>query len=284
MRLLIVSGLSGSGKSVALHMLEDLGYYCIDNIPARLLQTFVAHTLDADDPSFELTAVGVDARNRPADIEQIPALFDRMRAKGIDFEVLFLHADEGVLLKRYSETRRKHPLSGGETSLIEAIKRERKLLEPLSVEAQLVIDTTRSSIHELREVIRERVARKEAHSVSLQFESFGFKAGVPAGADFVFDVRCLPNPYWEPGLREFDGRDATISEYLSAQPEVNEMFTDIVALLEKWIPRFERGNRSYLTVAIGCTGGRHRSVYLAERLAAHFAKGYPQVLCHHNQL
>lgn len=281
MRLVIVSGLSGSGKSVALHMLEDLDYYCVDNIPAGLLPMFISHTVRTHESTYGSTAVGVDARNRPEEIASVPRLVDELKRSGVGCEVLYLRADEQVLLKRYSETRRRHPLSRDGMGLIDAIRHEQSLLAPIADSADLVIDTSRTSVHELRELIRQRVAGRSADRLSILFESFAFRNGVPDDADFVFDVRNLPNPYWEPGLAQLTGRDAQVSLYLERHPVVARMFADIVGFLEHWIPEFVRTNRSYLTIAIGCTGGQHRSVYMVERLTEHFAKRYPLVHARH---
>ncbi len=281
MRLIIVSGLSGSGKSVALHMLEDLDYYCVDNIPAGLLPMFISHTVRSHESTYQSTAVGVDARNRPAEIASVPNLVNELKRSGVGCEVIFLRADEDILLKRYSETRRRHPLSHDGTGLIDAIRRERTLLEPIADAADLILDTSRTSVHELRELIRQRVAGRTEGRLSILFESFAFRHGVPDDADFVFDVRSLPNPYWEPGLARMTGRDPAVAEYLERHPVVAKMFADIVGFLEHWIPEFVRTNRSYLTIAIGCTGGQHRSVYLVERLAEHFSKRFALVHARH---
>lgn len=281
MRLVIVSGLSGSGKSVALHMLEDLDYYCIDNMPAGLLPVFISHTVHSQEVTYESTAVGVDARNRPNDIASVPKLVGELKESGVNCEVLFLRADEDALIKRYSETRRRHPLSRDGLGLTEAIRHERELLEPIADAADLVIDTTRSSVHELRELIRQRVARRTDGRMSILFESFAYRHGVPDDADFVFDARSLPNPYWEPGLARKTGRDPEVAEYLERHPIVAKMFADIVGFLEHWIPELVRTNRSYLTIAIGCTGGQHRSVYLVERLSEHFSGKYQLVHARH---
>ena len=286
MRLLFVTGLSGSGKTVALQMLEDLNYYCIDNIPAGLLRTFVAHAVDAEDPAFDRTAIGIDARNRSADILAVPALFQKLRSLSIAFEVIYLHADLDVLLSRYRESRRKHPLTRSGKSLPDAIAEEKALLDPIAREADYVIDSSQTSVHDLRDLIRARVAHGDSdpRAMALQFESFGFKNGMPGDADFVFDVRCLPNPYWEQHLRPLTGRDQPVIEYLDAQSDVNEMCNDIIAFLERWLPRFAANNRSYLTVAIGCTGGQHRSVHMANRLARYFSTIYPNVACRHTSV
>jgi UPF0042 nucleotide-binding protein len=284
MRLIIVSGLSGSGKSVALHMLEDIDFYCVDNIPAALLKPFIAHTVRGMGDTYPRTAVGLDARNRPNEIETIPALVSELRRSGIDCEILYLHAGEEVLLKRYAETRRKHPLVAGGIGLREAIASERKLLEPISTAADLVIDTTHTGVHSLRELIRERIHGRQEGRLSLMFESFGYKNGIPGDADYVFDVRSLPNPYWEHALRHLTGRDAPVMEYLAGHSSVRTMIADLIAFLEKRIGEFALANRSYLTIAVGCTGGQHRSVYIAEQLAAHFRRSFPQVLTRHDTL
>jgi UPF0042 nucleotide-binding protein len=284
MRLIIVSGLSGSGKSVALHMLEDIDFYCVDNIPAALLKPFISHTVRGMGDTYPRTAVGLDARNRANEIEIIPALVAELRRSGIDCEVLYLHAAEEVLLKRYAETRRKHPLVTGEVSLREAIASERRLLEPVITAADWVIDTSNMGVHALRELIRERIDRRSEGRLSLMFESFGYKHGIPGDADFVFDVRSLPNPYWEDALRKLTGRDAAVIEYLAGFASVRSMIADLTAFLEKRVSEFSQANRSYLTIAIGCTGGLHRSVYIAEQLAQHFRKAHPQVLTRHDSL
>jgi UPF0042 nucleotide-binding protein len=284
MRLIIVSGLSGSGKSVALHMLEDIDFYCVDNIPAALLKPFISHTVRGMGDTYPRTAVGLDARNRPNEIETIPALVGELRRSGIGCEVIYLHAADEVLLKRYAETRRKHPLVTGDISLREAIATERKLLEPITSAADLVVDTSQMGVHALRELIRERVDRRRDGRLSLMFESFGYKHGIPGDADFVFDVRNLPNPYWEHSLRHLDGRDAAVIEYLEGHAGVRSMVDDLIAFLEKRVGEFAQANRSYLTIAIGCTGGQHRSVYIAERLARHFRTEYPQALTRHDSL
>jgi UPF0042 nucleotide-binding protein len=283
MRLVIVSGLSGSGKSVALHMLEDIDYYCVDNIPAALLKPLISHTIRASGDMYPRTAVGLDARNRPGEIETVPQLVDELRRSGISCDVLYLHANDEVLLKRYAESRRKHPLIGDGVSLREAIATERRLLEPITTAADFVIDTSRMGVHSLREVIRERIDRREGR-LSLLFESFGYKHGIPGDADFVFDVRSLPNPYWEHALRPLNGRDAPVAEYLSGHASVREMIRELIAFLTKRITESACANRGYLTIAVGCTGGQHRSVYVAEQLAAHFRASHPDLLTRHDSL
>jgi len=282
-RLVVVSGLSGSGKSVALNMLEDLGWYCIDNIPAGLVQALVSHSVRTDEPIYRRLAVGLDARNRPDDLAFIPELLDDLKHKGLRCEVLYLHAEDEVLLRRYAETRRRHPLTGSGMSLADAIAEERRLLHPLIDSADLVIDTSRMSVHELRALIGQRVDPGPGR-LSILFESFGYKHGTPGDADFVFDARTLPNPYWEPALQQLTGKDGRVIEFLEASPRVHEMVEDLTRFLEGRLPDYETANRGYLTVAIGCTGGQHRSVYLVERLAAHFRGKYPQLLVRHNAL
>jgi UPF0042 nucleotide-binding protein len=284
MRLIIVSGLSGSGKSVALHTLEDIDFYCVDNIPAALLKSFISHTVRGQGDTYPRTAVGLDARNRPNEIETVPTLVGELRRSGISCDVLFLHARDEVLLKRYAETRRKHPLVSSEVSLREAIESERRLLEPISSAADWVIDTSNLGVHDLREIVRERIDRRSDGRLSLMFESFGYKHGIPGDADYVFDVRSLPNPYWQTDLRKLNGLDLAVVDYLSSHPSVRTMIEDLTAFLEKRVREFAQGNRSYLTVAVGCTGGQHRSVFIAEKLAEHFRKTHPQVLTRHNSL
>jgi len=284
MRLIIVSGLSGSGKSVALNMLEDLAYYCVDNIPAGLLPGFIAYTVRTSEPSYLKTAVGVDARNRPEDLADVPRLVAELRRSGIGCEMLFLRADNDALLKRFSETRRRHPLSRDGIGLQEALEQEQRLLAPLASAADLTVDTSRLSVHELREIVRERVVDRPATGPSLLFESFAYRHGVPDDADFVFDARALPNPYWNPALREHTGRDAPVVRFLDEHEEVARFLADLTGFLERWLPSLVRSNRSYLTVAIGCTGGQHRSVYLTEKLAAHFNGPFGRTLIRHRDL
>ena len=281
MRLIVISGLSGSGKSVALRMLEDLDYYCVDNIPPGLLPEFISHTVRSNDAQYSLTAIGIDARNSAADIQRVPLQIAELKRSGVDCEVIYLRAETESLLKRYSETRRRHPLSRGGLGLAEAIAEEQRLLEPMAASADLVIDTTRTSVHDLRELIRQRVGVHTDGHMSILFESFAFKHGIPSDADFVFDARSLPNPFWEPGLADFTGLDQPVAEYLGKHAQVQNMITDLCNFLDRWIPEFVLTNRSYLTIAIGCTGGQHRSVYLVEQLVRHFRKKYPQVLDRH---
>lgn len=281
MRLIVVSGLSGSGKSVALRMLEDLDFYCVDNMPAGLLPEFISHTVRSDESQYRLTAIGIDARNRAEDIQSVPQQVAELKRSGVHCEIIYLRAEAETLLKRYSETRRRHPLSRGGLGLAEAIAEEQRLLEPVAGDADLVIDTSHFSVHELRELVRQRLGGHSDGHLSILFESFAFKHGLPGDADFVFDARSLPNPFWEPGLAEYTGLDQPVIEYLARHDVVRRMTDDLIRFLAHWIPELARTNRSYLTIAIGCTGGQHRSVYLVERLAAHFRGIYPVVLARH---
>jgi len=284
MRLIIVSGLSGSGKSVALNMLEDLDYYCVDNIPAGLLPSLVAYTVRTSEAAYRLTALGVDARNRPEDLADVPRLAEELRRAGIGCEILFLRAENEVLLKRFSETRRRHPLSRAGIGLQEALEQEQRLLAPVANAADLTIDTSRLSMHDLRELIRERVVERPDGGPSLLFQSFAYRHGVPDDADFVLDARALPNPYWDPALRDHTGRDEAVVNFLDRQADVSRFLADLTGFLERWLPSLVRSNRSYLTIAVGCTGGQHRSVYLAEKLAAHFNGVYGHTLIRHRDL
>ncbi len=284
MRLVIISGLSGSGKSVALHVLEDLGFYCIDNIPVRLLGSFIEDFIDHSDDTYDNVGVGLDARNRPADIAEIPNLVGKLRADGVTCEVLFLQARDDVLLTRFSETRRRHPLTSDDVSLLEAVHKERELLGPIINTADLIIDTSTTSVYDLREQVRARIGPRDPGSLSILLESFGYKHGLPPDADFVFDVRCLPNPYWEPQLRPLSGRDEPVQTFLGDQPRVQEMVDDIHDFLDRWIPRYQDFQRSYLTVAIGCTGGQHRSVYIVETLAARLGSRHGRIQTRHHEL
>ncbi|MBA4289044.1 MAG: RNase adapter RapZ [Pseudomonas sp.] len=266
MRLIIVSGRSGSGKSTALDVLEDNGFYCIDNLPAGLLPDLAERTLMHTELLHPQIAVSIDARNLPSQLKRFPELLADVRARHIQCDVIFLDADDETLLKRFSETRRRHPLTNESRSLAEAIADESLLLGPITDLADLKIDTTRLNLYQLRDSLKLRLLNQPEPGTAFLIESFGFKRGMPVDADLVFDVRCLPNPYWKPDLRDFSGLDQPVAEYLSSQPDVEEMYQDIFSYLNKWLPRFAASNRAYVTVAIGCTGGHHRSVYLANRL------------------
>jgi UPF0042 nucleotide-binding protein len=283
-RLIVVSGMSGSGKSVALHALEDLGYYCIDNLPAALLKSLLDEVTHTDEKGATRIAVGVDARNRPNDLEALPDLIAELRETDVQTDILFLQASDDILLKRYRQTRRRHPLAIKGTELRDAIAKERELLGQVINAADLIIDTSRTSVYELADAIRERVDRRQINMLSVLIESFGFKHGIPADADFVFDLRCLPNPYWNPNLRSLTGCDPEVAEFLDAQPDFKKMYEDILVFLESWIPKYVSFDRSYLTVALGCTGGLHRSVYMTEKLATALRKSHEPVHKVHNEL
>jgi len=283
-RLVVLSGRSGSGKSTALQALEDVGFYCIDNLPARLLPELIS-LMRAESRPAEAIAVSIDARNLPSNLRQFPDVMQQLRqVPELTTETLFLDAGEATLLRRYNATRRRHPLTDGDQSLQQAIRTERELLEPIANLADLRIDTTRLSLYELRDEVKLRVAGRSEQSLSLQFESFGFKHGVPLDVDFTFDVRSLPNPYWVPDLRRFTGRDQEVIDFLSQSDEVAEMIADIRSFVHKWLPRFKANNRSYITIGIGCTGGQHRSVYVAEQLAGYFRAHMDNVQVLHREL
>ncbi|WP_347332787.1 RNase adapter RapZ [Marinimicrobium locisalis] len=284
MHLIIVSGLSGSGKSTALHVLEDVGYNCIDNLPVSLLPALVAQIQihrDADDQRF---AIGVDVRNAWQDLNIFPEMIGTLKEAHIPIHVLFLDTGLPVLMQRFSETRRKHPLSDRETNLQEAISKEQTLLEPIRDTADQVLDTSHLNLHELRDLVKDRVVGQHDATMAIQFESFGFKHGVPVNADLVFDARCLPNPHWKPNLRAHSGQDAEVIAFLEGEEKVQAMYRDIENFLSRWLPHYQANSRSYITVAIGCTGGQHRSVYLAERLKKQFANLYDNVLVRHREL
>lgn len=284
MELVIVSGRSGSGKSIALQALEDQGFYAIDNLPAMLLSALIDE-LQAGSPHRNRVAVSIDARNLPSALERFPEHLEALSKRGIHCRVVYLTADSRVLLERYAATRRRHPLTREtQMTLAEAIEAEHQFLSPLRHTADLVIDTSNQSVHDLRRRVAEQVARHNVNDLTLTFESFGFKRGVPLDADMVFDVRCLPNPYWDPRYRTQTGQDSDVIAFLEAHDEVRAMFGDICQWLERWLPSYLASHRSYLTVAIGCTGGQHRSVYLAEQLGEHFADQFPAVRIRHREL
>ncbi len=293
MRLVIISGRSGSGKSTALHMLEDLGYYCVDNLPAGLMPELATQALqDQETPPADVPAelyhpghiaVGIDARNLASNLEKFPELVAQIPA-GVEVNIIFLDASDATLIKRFSETRRRHPLSNEKVSLSEALAIESQRLESIVGMADLNIDTSDMNLHQLRQLVRERVVRKSESSLSLLFQSFGYKGNLPIDSDLVFDVRCLPNPYWQIELRDYTGRDRPIQEFLEQHSEVRQMFEDIKVFVSNWLPHFESNNRSYLTVSIGCTGGKHRSVFLAEKLYEHFGKTVRDVQVRHREL
>jgi UPF0042 nucleotide-binding protein len=281
-KLVIISGRSGSGKSTALHVLEDVGYTCIDNLPVGLLNALVDTVMRNGDDAH--LAVSVDARNVQKDLHRFPEILMELDRTGVDCEIVYLDAASATLVSRFSETRRRHPLSDRTTNLAEALEREGELLEAIANLADLTLDTTHLTLHQLRDLVKHRVVARSGHGLSLLFSSFAFKKGVPVDADLVFDVRCLPNPHWVAALRTLTGRDDEVIAYLEAQPDVADMLGDIAGFLHRWLPRFEENNRSYMTVAVGCTGGQHRSVYLVERLGALFSESMDNVLVRHREL
>lgn len=281
MRLIVVSGQSGAGKSVALRVLEDLGYYCVDNLPVDLLDNFVKSVKS----SKQNVAVSIDIRNLPAEPNLVTDVLTKLK-KSSDVSVLFLDAKKDTLLKRYSETRRIHPLSLSleNTSLEQAIEKERCILSPLKEHADLIIDSSNQSLHDLSETVRMRVEGRERKDLVMVFQSFGFKYGLPSDADYVFDVRFLPNPHWEPTLRPMTGLDTPIKSFLESHQDVLDLKQQIQKFIENWLPLLEKNNRSYLTVAIGCTGGKHRSVYLTQQIGEYFAQVGHQVQIRHATL
>ena len=277
MQLVLISGLSGSGKSIALNVLEDAGYYCVDNLPAPLLVELIGHLrMEGHDH----VAVAADMRGG-ASIAALPPQLRQLESEGVAVRFVFLDARDEVLIQRFSETRRRHPMADGESTVAEAIAREREALETLGSLGHH-IDTSNIRPNALRSMIKDFVALGSG-GLTLLFESFGFKYGLPLDADLVFDVRCLPNPYYDPALRPLTGRDAPVIEFLTAQPEVLRMLDDLRRFIADWLPAYIRDNRSYLTVALGCTGGQHRSVWFAENLAAHF-RDKARVLVRHRTL
>ncbi len=275
MQLVIVTGLSGSGKSVVLKALEDSGYYCVDNLPAGLLQDIPQHLKDQP-----RVAISMDTRSQG--IEALPEAIEQIKQQDVDIQVLFLESSMETLVKRYSETRRRHPLSDERTTLAESIQRERELLDRLSYLGHR-IDTSDLSANTLRKWVKDFVAQAQ-DGMTLLFASFGFKHGIPLDADFVFDVRFLPNPYYDPALKRLTGHHHAVKAFLEEQPEVHVLYEDIRSFVERWIPAFSRDNRSYLTIAIGCTGGQHRSVYFVEKLGAYFRTVRQKVLVRHREL
>jgi len=282
--LIVLSGLSGSGKSVALRTLEDLDFNCVDNLPAALLPQFVRSVATGHDPHPRL-AVGIDVRNRDAYLTEMPQLLSAVGALGFDHQLVFFDTTDSVLLKRYSETRRRHPLSHTGLALADAIALERRVLAPVRALADRVIDTSDLNVHQLRRQVITELGMQVRPGLSVLFESFAYRRGLPADADFVFDARALPNPHWDARLRPLSGRDDAVREYLDAQADVQLFLSQVVAFVDTWLPHFDGGSRSYVTVAFGCTGGRHRSVYLAEQLAQHVrASGRDDVLTYHREL
>jgi UPF0042 nucleotide-binding protein len=275
--------MSGGGKTVALRTLEDLEFYCVDNLPTGLLPQLVQEILHDDGDARRRIAVGVDVRNRGDDFLQMPQVLSELASAGVNVHMIFLDCRDEVLIKRFSETRRRHPLALHGLSLADAIATERRLLRPLMTIAERVIDSSDLNVHQLRRLIATGFAQTAAR-LTLMFQSFAFRRGLPLDADFVFDARCLPNPHWRPPLRPLSGKDAPVREYLDSEPLVTEYFADTARWLDAWLPRFEQDDRSYVTIAVGCTGGRHRSVYLVEKLASHYRAQRDGVLTFHREL
>jgi len=283
-RLIIVSGLSGAGKTVALNTLEDLGFYCIDNLPISLLREFVRQVSGSTIQIKNEIAIGIDARSPERDIVDLPAQIALLKEQELDIELIFIEASDDVLTRRFSETRRKHPLSSDTVSLSDAIRKERRIMEDLLEHADMRIDTSHTLMHELRDLVRKRIANRPIPSLSIQFTSFGYKHGIPRDSDFVFDARCLPNPHWNPEFRGLTGRDRPVVEFLDRQDQVAEMVDQVRVFLDRWIPEYEAGNRSYLCVAVGCTGGHHRSVYIIEKLSDYFRSQGKHVIVNHRDI
>jgi UPF0042 nucleotide-binding protein len=281
--LIIVSGRSGSGKSTALHQLEDEGFFSIDNLPATLLPALVRDTAPDLPPDFNGIAVCIDARTAWRDLRNFQGILNQL-PEDVNYRVLYLDADEGTLIRRFSETRRRHPLSNAELPLAEAIRSETELLEPLASSASLSLDTRNMTIYELRDAIRQRLVGQDAEELALLLQSFGFKRGLPGDADLVFDLRMLPNPHWSEPLRAKTGLDAEVAAYLEEHEITDQLFQDIAGFIERWLPAYEASSRSYLTVAVGCTGGQHRSVYMANRLFEHLRSRHAQVQLRHREL
>lgn len=282
-RLIVVSGLSGSGKSVALRTLEDLNHYCVDNLPARLLPALVKGK-DAPESWLGGLAVSIDIRNAD-DLAQLPHWLSEVAALGFDYRLVYFEANPDVLVRRYAETRRRHPLSADGLPLVDAIALETHLLAPLRAIADHLIDTTTLNVHQLRRRVITELGLTAREGLRLLFESFAYRNGIPNDADFVFDTRCLPNPHWDTRLRPLSGRDPEVRKHLDAQPEAVAYGNQVAAFIDAWLPAFSGSTRSYLTIAFGCTGGRHRSVYLAERLAEHYRQlGRSDVITWHREL
>ncbi|HKT29616.1 RNase adapter RapZ [Dyella sp.] len=279
--LVVLTGMSGGGKTVALRALEDLEFYCVDNLPSALLPQLVEAATRGDSHRRRI-AVGVDVRNRDEDFQYMPQVLSQLAAT-VQVHLIFIDCNDEVLIKRYSETRRRHPLASRGVSLADAIAEERRLLRPLMAIAERVIDSSNLNVHQLRRLIATGYAQTTA-GLTLMFQSFAFRRGLPLDSDFVFDARCLPNPHWEPTLRPLSGKDTAVREFLEHQPLVGEYVDDTTRWLDAWLPRFEADDRSYVTISIGCTGGRHRSVYLVEKLAAHYRTMREGVLTFHREL
>ncbi len=284
MKLVIVSGLSGSGKTVALRTLEDAGYFCVDNLPIGLLGNFIDTTIFEKPPLYDMIAVAIDARRGIDNMSKFEEVVGQIKSLKFKTEILFLTADTTKLVSRFSETRRKHPLSRRGLPLVEAIHLEQKLLKNIYANADLIIDTTSLNIHQLRRSIVNRLLPDIGTKLAILVQSFGFKHGLPNDTDFVFDLRCLPNPHWENHLRNLTGRDQAVIEYLESYPEVVTMYDSLIDFFKTWIPCFEQENRSYMTISLGCTGGQHRSVHMAEKLTKSLQQTRYNTSVHHRDM
>ncbi|MGY0398677.1 MAG: RNase adapter RapZ [Ostreibacterium sp.] len=278
--MIIVSGLSGAGKTVALHILEDLGYYCIDNLPASLLTELYNRQLKKKIP----VAVGIDIRNQIDNIDEIPHAIEEFKQKTPIIRILFLNAQTNTLIERFNASQRKHPLATPKTTLKEAIQQETSVLSHLYVTADYQIDTSNLSIYDLKDRIQNWLQHSKIETTTITIESFGFKNGTPHDADLLFDVRFLPNPYWQSTLREFTGQDKIIQDYLKKFDISQKFIDDTVSYLAKWLPTYLTGYRSYLTIGIGCTGGKHRSVFVCEQIAQHLSKQFGHINIRHRDL
>lgn len=284
MKLIIISGLSGSGKTVALHTLEDEGFYCVDNFPLGLLSSFADHIKNQQIHIYEDVAVGIDARSGANDLKCFNKIIQSIKEKDIETEVIYFQAEINELIKRFSDTRRRHPLTRKGIPLAEAIDIERNLLLPISQDADLCLDTSHTNVHQLRALVKDRIISRPNQELSILIQSFGFKHNTPTDSDFVFDVRCLPNPHWEPALRPLTGQDPEVQDFFKNQNDVIDMYSHIRNFMEHWIPKFAEQSRYYLTISIGCTGGQHRSVYIAEQLNDYFRKKYTGVSLRHREM
>ncbi len=282
-QLVLVTGLSGGGKSTALRALEDLGYYCVDNLPAALLPEFTKQIRKVDSEEYSQVALGVDARSPGRDLEKIPSWLEQLAASDVRCQLLFLTADTTAIIKRFSETRRRHPLTDEQRSIPQAIEIEKAILEGLQQRADWVIDTSDTNIHQLRRQVWKCIGGN-SEAMTIVLESFAFKRGVPQDVDFIFDARILPNPHWVENLREYNGLDQPVREWLEQDDAVERMINDVLGFLKTWLPEFQNSQRSYVTVGIGCTGGRHRSVYLVDRLASGLGHRFGDVLIYHREL
>lgn len=282
-QLIIISGLSGSGKSIALQTLEDEGYFCVDNLPLTFVPQFLEKFCQQN--RLQKLAIGIDARGFPEDFAEADTLLSNIRERfNLIPKLIFLEASDEVLIKRYSHTRRKHPLSPLKQNLADSILYERELIAPLRDHVDIQIDTSTLNVHELRSLLKERLFGNSQNSLSLQIISFGYRNGLPLNADFVFDARALTNPHWEPTLRDFNGMDQEIIDYFAQMEDVQAYYADISQFIRQWLPKFKEGTRSYLTIAIGCTGGQHRSVYLAQRLFNELVEQEPNLYLKHREI